>query len=335
MTLDLTIACGEYDRTIALQSGAVVPKGINLNFLAMNLPSELFRRQARTAQFDVSEFSLSTHSLLRAQGDQRFVGLPVFLSRKFRHSEVFINAGAGIREAKDLAGKRVGVMEYQQTANVWIRGFLQHDYGVGADQMEWYFGGYNEPDPNYTERVPLSLPSRIRTVTIPPDKSLNQMLDRGEIDAIIAPNSPMAFRQGSPNTVRLFPDYQERDVAYYQRTGIFPIMHLVVMKREIYEAAPWAAVSLYNSFVEAKKLGIERLRHEGSLFCTLPWIMSHLEEAERLLGADPFRYGFEECRDELETFVQYSCEQGLMSEPVPVEELFAAETHLSVELAHA
>jgi 4,5-dihydroxyphthalate decarboxylase len=335
VTLNLSLACGEYDRTIALQSGAVVPRGIDLNFLAMNEPAELFRRQARTAQYDVSEFSLSTHTLLKAQGDQRFVGLPVFLSRKFRHSEIFVNTKAGIREPKDLIGKRVGVMEYQQTACVWIRGLLQHEYGVGIDQVDWYFGGYNEPDPNYTERVPLSLPPSIKTVTIPPEKSLSGMLDDGEIDAAIAPSSPASFRRGSPNVARLFPDYQERDIDYFRRTSIFPIMHIVVIRKEVYEDAPWAAANLYDAFVKAKTLGIERLRHEGALFCALPWIMAHLEEVQRVMGDDPFSYGMEENLATLQTFLQYMREQGLVGESLTVEELFAPETHRTVELAKA
>ena len=335
VTLNLSLACGEYDRTIALQSGAVVPRGIDLNFLAMNEPAELFRRQARTAQYDVSEFSLSTHTLLKAQGDQRFVGLPVFLSRKFRHSEIFVNTNAGIREPKDLIGKRVGVMEYQQTACVWIRGLLQHEYGVGVDQVDWCFGGYNEPDANYTERVPLSLPSSISTVTIPPDKSLSGMLDDGEIDAAIAPSSPASFRRGSPNVARLFPDYHERDVDYFRRTGIFPIMHIVVLRKEVYDDAPWAAANLYDAFVKAKTLGIDRLRHEGALFCALPWIMAHLEEVQQVMGDDPFSYGMEENLATLQTFLGYMREQGLVGESLTVEELFAPETHRAVELAKA
>ena len=335
VTLDLSFACGEYDRTMALQSGAVVPLGVRLNYLAMNVPSDLFQRQARTGQYDVSEFSLATHALLKAGGDERFVGMPAFVSRKFRHSEVFINAKAGVNRPEDLAGKRVGVPEYQQTAGVWVRGFLQDDYGVGTDQMEWYFGGYNEPNPNYTARVPVQLPDSVKTVTIPPDTSLDQMLDRGEIDAIIAPTAPGSFRRGSPNVRRLFPNYHEREVDYYQRTGIFPIMHLVVVTREVYEASRWAVASLYDALVKAKTHGDERLRYDSALFCSLPWALEQIEEMDRVLGDDPFSYGMEKNRATLETFLRYMREQGLLPKEISVEQLFAPETHRSAELAKA
>ena len=179
MKLSLTLACGEYDRTLALQNRSVSPEGIELNYLPMS-PGELFRRQARHAEFDIAEFSLSTLSHLTDEGDRRLVAIPVFPCRKFRHSEIYVNENAGIREPKDLVGKRMGGMEYQQTAAVWQRAMLQHDYGVSPDQMEWYFGAYDIPG-TYSERVPLELPSNIRTKTISDQQCLNQMLDNGEI----------------------------------------------------------------------------------------------------------------------------------------------------------
>ena len=175
MNLNLTFACGLYDRTIALQNRSVVPEGIDLNCLIINNPGELFRRQARYAEFDVSEFSMSTHAILHTKGDRRLVAIPVFPSRVFRHSDIYINTHSGIRDPKDLAGKRVGAMSFQQTAAVWIRGHLEHDYGVGADQFDWYFGGYDEPKV-YTERIPIKMPPGVRTHWVS-DQSLGQMLE--------------------------------------------------------------------------------------------------------------------------------------------------------------
>lgn len=333
MKLNLTLACGMYDRTVALQIGTVAPEGINLNYLEMG-PGEIFRRQARHAEFDVSEMSLATYAILCSQGDRRLVGIPVFPSRRFRHSDIFINTEAGIREPKDLAGKRMGAMEYQQTAAVWIRGILQDDYGVSADQMEWYFGGYNEPM-DYTSRIPVTLPPNVHTTTISNQQSLDQMLERGEIDALIGTAAPRSFKQGSPHVARLFPDYRAVEIDYYRRSGIFPIMHTVVIKREVYEQAPWVAASLYKAFEKAKAMAVRRVRDVGTLFYSLPWLTAHLEELDALMGSDPFAYGLEENRSLLETFLRYPVEQGLASRPLTPDELFAPETHRGVELPTA
>jgi len=329
MRLQLTFACGQYDRVIALQDGSISPEGIDLNFVPM-LPTELFRRQARHAEFDVAEFSLSTHAILADQGDRRLVGIPVFPSRRFRHSEFFVNTGAGIREPRDLIGKRMGVMEYQQTAAIWMRALLQHDYGVRPDQIEWYFGGYDKPE-NYTERVPIELPSGVHSTTIASHQSLDQLLDQGEIDALMGPTAPPSFLRGSPSVARLFPNHREAEIEFYRRTSIFPIMHMVVIKREVYEKAPWVAESLYKAFVAAKAEGRSRLRRSGHLYCSLPWLRVHLEETDALLGGDPFVYGLEENRKLLETFVDYSLEQGMIGRALTVDELFAPETHGSVD----
>lgn len=332
MKLGLAYVGGLYDRTVALQNGSVSAEGIDLNFIMMHA-GEFQRRQARNAEFDASEFSLSTYTILYAKGDRRLVGIPVFPSRRFRHSDVYINTKAGIRQPKDLAGKRVGAMEYQQTAGVWIRGTLEDDYGVGADRIEWYFGGYNEPT-NYTERIPITLPPKMRTVTISNQQCLDQMLDRGEIDALIGATPPQSFRDRSPNVARLFPNFKEVELDYFKRSGIFPIMHMVVIKREIYEKAPWVAVSLYKAFVRAKIQGMRHMefRYGGALFCSLPWLWSHLEEVRDQMGSDPFVYGLEKNRLVLETFLRYSHHQGMISKRLTVDELFAPETHGGVEL---
>jgi len=330
MKLNLTLACGLYDRTMALQTGSVSPEGINLNYLIMNNPGELFKRQARYAEFDVSEFSLSTHAILHTRDDRRMVGIPVFPSRRFRHSDIYVNTSAGIREPKDLVGKKVGTMSFQLTAAVWIRGILEHDYGVRGDQIEWYFGGYNEPM-NYTERIPIKLPPNVRTKNVS-DRSLDQMLESGEISALIGAFPPRCFQSESTKVARLFPNYQEVELDYYRRTGIFPIMHMIVIKREIYEKSPWVAVSLCKAFARAKAVGLRRLEYTASLFCSLPWLGLHLQESRKQMGRDPFPYGIEENRQGLETLLEYSYEQGLISQRLKLEELFAPETLGGVDL---
>jgi 4,5-dihydroxyphthalate decarboxylase len=325
MKLNLTIAVGPYDRMLALQDGSVVPEGIDVNFLAQPNVGDLFRRQARHAEFDVAEFSMSTYTILHGQGDRRMVAIPVFPSRVFRHAHILVNAHAGIKEPKDLIGKRFGTAEYQQTAAVWQRGFLQHDYGVHPSQVDWYFGMLNEPG-RYAERVPVDLPPDLRTNLIREDQCLDQMLESGEIDALMAAGAPRSFLRGSPNVTRLFPDHKAVEAEYYQRTGIFPIMHTVVIKRDIYEKAPWVARSLYDAFEKAKAAAMRRFHGWGPIPFMLPWFEDHVEETEAAMGTDPFAYGLEANRKGLETFLEYELEQGMIHEPIAVDELFAAET---------
>jgi 4,5-dihydroxyphthalate decarboxylase len=253
------------------------------------------------------------------------MAIPVFPSRMFRHAYIFVNTRSGIREPSDLVGRRVGTMEYQQTAMVWMRGLLEHEYGVPPDAVTWYFGGYDEPAP-FTQRVPLDLPPSVRVQTIAPESSLNQMLVDGEIDALMGARPPSAFRQGHPAVARLFAHPQQVELDYYRRTGIFPIMHTVVVKREIYERAPWVAVSLYNAFVVAKAVGKQRLTLPNAVYCSMPWLLLQLEELEATMGSDPFPYGLDENRPVLETFLQYAREQGLLARALTVDDLFAPET---------
>ena len=329
MKLPLTLACGLYDRTLPLYDGSVTVEGVDLKVVRME-NAELFRRQARDAEFDVAEFSVATYTILHTQGDRRMIALPVFPSRRFRHGNMYVNTRAGIRAPGDLAGKRMGASEFQQTAAVWMRGLLQHEYGVRTDQIEWYFGGYAHPEP-YSERIPIELPPAMRTRTIASEQSLDQLLDAGEIDALMGTAAPPALQRGSPSVARLFPDYPERERDFYRRTGIFPIMHLVVLKREIYERAPWVAASLLKAFHQAKALGYRRLARHGTLYCGLPWLHAHLEELRALMGPDPFAYGLEANRAQLETFLGYMQEQGLIAQAPTLEELFAPETHDGVD----
>ena len=329
MKLSLTLACGLYDRTFGLRDGSVPVEGVELNFLPM-MPIETCRRQGRYAEFDASEFSLSTFMVLHARGDRRFVVIPVYPSRRFRHEHVWINTRSGIRSPEDLKGRRVGVQEFVQTAALWIRGFLQHDYGVRTEDLDWHFGGYNAPDPHFKPRIELELPAKVRARIIPGDQCIDAMLERGELDAVL-PAVPASFARGSPNVARLFPDFRATEEAYFRRTRIFPIMHVVVVKREIYEKHPWVAQSLYKAFVKAKELAVRRLTTSPPLHATLPWLTEQLEATRRVMGEDYWSYGLEENRHVLQTAAQYALEQGLLSKPIQnIDELFAPETRAGV-----
>lgn len=318
----ITLACGSYDRTWALQSGQVQPEGVDLNYIALP-PEELFWRMAVHSEFDASEFSLGAMSILMGRGDRRFVGIPAFPSRFFRHSSIFINTHAGIEKPEDLKGKKMGVPDYTMTANTWIRGLLEHDYGVKPTDMKWYTAGLNEPGRKQRVKTP-TIPEL--NVTHSETATLNEMLDNGEIDALVGAREPDCFREGSPNVARLFPDYKPVEVEYYKRTGIFPIMHLVVIKREIYKEQPWLAYSLYKAFVESKRRCEEEITKQSALRYMLPWVISEIEETKRLMGNDYWQYGFKENQKVLQTFIDYSVEQGTVENPFKAEELFAPET---------
>ena len=322
--LSLTYGGNIYlDRTRALQSGQVQAEGVDLNFETIEI-SELFRRMAQHAEFDVAEMSLSTYMLMLGQGDDRLIGIPVFLSRAFRHSRVFVNTDASIDHPADLKGKRVGTPEYQMTAGLWIRGFLEHDDGVKASDMAWFHGGSDEPV--YAERRHHDAPSGVEIGQIPADRTLSDMLDSGDLDALITAIDPRPYQEGSPNMRRLFENPWAVEREYYERTNIFPIMHLVVIKREIYEANRWLAVSLLNVFIESKRLGMDRLRLTGALPVALPWLAADIEELDRLFDGDAFPYGYAQNRRIVDTAASYSYEQGLTPRRFQPEELFAAET---------
>ena len=260
-----------------------------------------------------------------SRGDTRFVGLPVFPSRNFRHGYLFIGTPSGIERPEDLRGKRVGIHEYQMTAGVWIRAFLQHDYDVHARDLRWFTGGLYSP--GYVARAPIALPDDIDLQVIPEDRHLEEMLECGDLDALVSPLRPQSLRAGTGSVRRLFPDYRSVEKDYFRRTGVFPIMHLVVMRRAVYEANPWIAVSLYEAFEAAKREGRKRLVSTSALAVALPWIPADLEEIADVFGdRDPWVYGVDANRNVLEALAQYSFEQGLATRRVSVEELFAKET---------
>ncbi len=318
--LHVTVACGDYDRTKALQDGSVQAEGIRLNYIPLQA-EEIFWRMGGHREFDASEMSLSNQITMVSRGNAPFVAIPVFPSRFFRHSCVFINADSGIQKPQDLQGKKVGAPEYSITAAVWIRGMLKDDYGVATHDMEWFSGGQEEP--GRRERVALKLPPEIKLSPIAADKTLNGMLESGEIHALISARAPSCFVKGSPKVRRLFPNYKEVEVDYYKRTKIFPIMHVLVIRKEIYEQHPWVARSLYKAFCEAKQRAIQAMHVSNTLACTLPWLFAEIEQLKQIFGSDWWPYGIEPNRHTLETLIRYMGEQGLIDRPVKVEEVFA------------
>ncbi|MCY9666810.1 ABC transporter substrate-binding protein [Paenibacillus alginolyticus] len=317
--LSLSFACWDYDRVQALIDGSVRPNGIDLTFLKMPV-EETFFRMMRHQEFDVSELSASSYLLAKDRGYPNFTAIPVFPSRFFRHSGIYVNAHSGIQKPADLRGKRVGVPEYQLTACVWIRGFLQNEYGVPASDIHWFSGG--QETPGRIEKVKLDLPPDIRITPIAPHQTLNQMLEEGELDAFIAPRAPSCFLNGSPNVKRLFEDYASVEKDYFRKTGIFPIMHVVAIRDEVLEKHPWIAANLYQAFVEAKNKVYEGFNQTAALKATLPWLVPEIENTKKLMGDDFWPYGLEKNRTTLEALVQYSYEQGLIKNKLNVEDLF-------------
>lgn len=321
--LPLTLACWNYDRTRALADGRVTVDGVDLNYL--NLPvEETFFRMLRHREFDVAEMSLSSYALSLFRENPPFIAIPVFPSRMFRHSCIFVNAHSGIRQPQDLIGKRVASPEYQMTAPVWIRGILSDEYGVPVSSPRYFTGG--EEQPGRPEKIALSLPPEFRVQPIPADKTLSQMIDSGEIDALYTARAPSTFGR-SANVRRLFEDYPAVERAYYLKTKIFPIMHVVAIRRDFYEKHRWIAQSLLKAFTLAQRETYEDLREMGALKAMLPWLVQHIEETEKLMGREFWPYGLEPNNIHvLETFLRYSHEQGLAKRLLAPAELFAPES---------
>ena len=321
--LRLSLGCWNYDRTRALMDGTVAPDGIELTYLDMPV-EETFFRMLRHREFDVAEMSLSSYVVSLFKADRSFVAIPVFPSRFFRHSCIYVNAAAGIAEPKDLIGKRVGNPEYQMTAPVWIRGILSDHYGVPVEGVTYLTGG--EEEPGRTEKLKLDLPPNIKVERIGADRTLARMLRAGEIDALYTARMPSSYRAGDGAVVRLFEDYVPVERDYYRKTGLFPIMHTVVIRREVYEANRWVAQSLLKAFREAQRLTYRDLGETAALKAMLPWLNAHVEDAVREMGEDFWPYGLEKNRDTLDTFLRYHHEQGLSKRRLEPEDLFAPET---------
>lgn len=327
--LRLTIATGLYDRTAALHDGRIRPEGVDATWLALNV-EQIFWRMLQHGEFDASELSLASYVIRRDQGHRDLVAIPVYLSRTFRHDCIYVNADAGISEPGGLVGRRVGVPEYQITAAVFARGLLSDDFGIDPRQLEWLQGGLEEPG-----RVPhtkVELPADIRISMIGEHKTLARMLEEGEIDALISPRVPSTFQSGMGKVVRLFenPWTQARD--YYSRTGIFPIMHLVVVRSALVEANPWLPQTLARAFGAAKAIADANLRETAALPISLPFLVEHFEQTAALMGADFWPYGVEANRPTLEAFTRYAHEQGLIKERPAIDDLFPPSTQRTSRL---
>jgi 4,5-dihydroxyphthalate decarboxylase len=315
--LRLTFACGPFDRTMALRDGSIKPDGIDLVYLAMQ-PAEIFWRMLQFNEFDISEMSMANYSMLVAHGDRRYVAIPAFPSRVFRHGYFFINTNKGIKSPADLIGKRGGVPEYSQTASVYMRGLLQHEYGVRPSDVEWVQGR--------ADRLKHALPHDVRLTQAPPGTELGDLLETGELDFLITANNPLSFRRGAPSVQRLFPNYVDMEKDYYRRTQIYPIMHTIVIRRDIYERDPWIAMSMYKAMCEAKNYACRWIMEGGSAKVTSAWLQPLIEEEQSIIGTDWFPYGIEKNRPTLDALLLYLHEQGLAARRVGVEELFAPST---------
>jgi 4,5-dihydroxyphthalate decarboxylase len=317
--LPMTFACGLYDRMTALYTGEVRPVGIDLNFIAVNDPRALFDRMAARQEFDASEMSTSEYVSRFAAGKCPFVAIPAFPSRMFRHGFITVDSRV-VKTPKDLEGKRIGIQLYTMTAAVWIRGLLQHDHGVDLSTIQWVEGAMEEPRPhgNPTVLPPLKPVSIVANTS---GKSLSELLEAGDIQAVVGADVPSAIRR-VPHVKRLFPDFRAEEKAYYRRTKIFPIMHLVVVRREFHERHPFAATSLFNALEESRSLAQRRMRYLGALRYMLPWLPAELDEIDEVFGGDPWPYGVEPNRPTLEALVRFLADQSMIATPVKLEDLF-------------
>ena len=322
--LRLALACGDYDRTRSLEDGTVRADGIDLTYLRLPV-EETFFRMMRHREFEISEMSLSSYVVSMQADPSPFVAIPVFTSRMFRHGSIYVNANAGIESPADLRGKIVGTPEYQLTAGVWVRGILADNFGVPADSVDYLTGG--QESPGRIEKAGVNPPANINIRSIPSDKMLSKMLVNGEIDALYTPRIPQPFMERDPRVRRLFPDVISAEKAYYAQSGIFPIMHVVVMRRDIYESYPWVAQSLYKAFVAAKQKAVESFHDSSALRFMLPWMIQHFQEDQELLGDDYWSYGLTDANaNALSTFLRYHHEQGLSKHLLQPKHLFAPES---------
>jgi 4,5-dihydroxyphthalate decarboxylase len=318
----LTLACWDYDRTLPLANGDIRPEGADLTYLTLPV-EETFFRMARYREFEVAELSLSSYVISLGQ-DAPFVAIPVFPSRAFRHNGIYVSAASGIQAPADLAGRLVGVPEYQVTAAVWIRGILAERHGVPVDSVRYRTGGLHEA--GRTDKISHGAPPGVDIQPIPPGRTLAGMLADGEIDALYSPRTPRPFADGDPRVRRLFADPRDEEEKYYAATGIFPIMHVIVLRRDVYERWPWLAQSLYKAFEEARILTAARMAETAATRYMVPWLYADLERTHQLMGADFWTYGLAANQLTLRTFLRYSHEQGLASRHLDPAELFAPET---------
>ena len=310
--LKLTLACGDYESIRALREGTVAPDGIELTVLTDNDSSTRHWRMIRNRDFDLCELSMSSYLMARDR-DHPFTAIPVFLHRRFRHGFIFINTAKGIEKPADLVGKRIGIKTFQTTAILWLRGTLEHEYGVPHREIHWV----RELD----EDVAFTPPEGLVIEQAPAGSHVEEMLAEGELDAVLHPDIIDPIVEGDPRVARLFENYREVEADYYRRTGIFPIMHVTAIRQEILDAHPWVALNLMRAFEASKQASYERLRNPRVV--PLVWYLDYLDSEREAFGPDPWEYGLgEQNRHNLETAIGYSHESGLISRAIPVDELF-------------
>jgi 4,5-dihydroxyphthalate decarboxylase len=318
--LPLTYAGVMYDRTAPLATGAVKPRGIDLNYLEFDYPPNIFNKMEHELGFDTSEFGISTHIQKWAEKDYPFVFLPIFPSKVFRRSYMFVNRKSGIKSPKDLEGKRVGVPAWGQTAAIWQRGILANDHGVDMDKIHWVQGGvYEYGGPRGTTVRGLLKEQKVEPT--PQGKTLSGMIATGEIDALIGANIPDTFGK-NPDVVRLFPDARAVDREHFKKSGVFPIMHAVAIRRDVWERNKWIAESLYEAFDAAKTYALTKMKYPGSIRYMTPWIDDELDEIETLFGGDPWPSGVEPNRKTLDKLAEYMVQQHMIAKAPNMDDLF-------------
>ncbi|WP_172292071.1 ABC transporter substrate-binding protein [Pseudoruegeria sp. HB172150] len=321
--LQISIASWDYDRVRPLMDGRVGVEGCEVNYLPMPV-EECFHRAYFHSEFDVTEIGMSPFLIACSRGLTDYMALPVFLSRMFRHSAIYVSRDSGIDTPEDLRGKRVGVPEYQMSAALWSRGMLKDDFGIVADDMSWVQGGLEQP--GRRDKFPLNLPNGFPIEAAPAQATLSQMLGDGALDAVISARAPSSFLDGSGRVRRLFPDYRQDEAEYYRRTGIFPIMHAVGIRKSLVERHPWLPASLCKAFAGAKAIAEQDLGEVTALKIGLPWVAAEYEHTVRVMGRDFWSYGIEPNRKTLEAMMRYSHEQGLATRRLALEEVFAEST---------
>jgi len=326
--LNLSLAVRDYDRTRPLTDGLVQIDGVDPVFMALD-PEEIFFRAFRHAEFDICELSLSSFTVKTAQGDCPYVGVPAFVSRAFRHTSIYVRTDR-IKKPADLKGRKVGVPEYQLTANVWARALLEDDYGVKPSDIHWIRGGLEET--GRPEKIAITLPEDVKLENAPEGRTLSAMLEAGEIDGFIGPRVPSCFARGAPNVGWLFADPVAVAKDYYKRSGIFPIMHIVGVRRTIADQHPWLPAAVFKAFERAKTIALEKLSDTSSTKVTLPFVEERLMEARQLMGRDFWSYGVSANRKTLDTFLRHHHAQGLSPRVVKVEELFHPTTFETYKL---
>jgi 4,5-dihydroxyphthalate decarboxylase len=320
MSLKLTIATTDYDHFRDFRFGLVKAEGIEAAWLTFG-HHEIFSRFTFNREWDVSELSFAKFAAQVTRKDSDIIGLPVYASRLFRFSSFYVNRNKGIKTAKDLSGKRIGVPEWAHTAAVYMRGWLMHEAGVALSDIDWVQAGTNEA--GRIEKVELTLPKGVKLTSMP-DKTLSGMIASGELDCVIIARPPDSFRQKHPDVVRLFPDFEAMEQRYYQETRVYPIMHVMAMRKSILDENPWAARNLVNAFEESKRRSLERILDPAVSRYPVPWLTSYTRRMGETFGGDPFPYGIEANRPTLELFLRFTHEQGIAHRLAKPEDIFPA-----------